>query len=73
MAMLTRRSLLEATWRLYGECCGCYRHVCRNCGAVFFSSRPEARHCQPACRQRAYRMRRRLGAVGIHDYSKRRG
>jgi hypothetical protein len=72
MGMLTRRMLLEATWRLYGEGRGCYRHSCCSCGEVFFASRPEARYCQPACRQRAYRMRRRLAAMGIRDYSKRK-
>jgi len=57
--MFTREMLLEATWRLYGEGRGCYRRACRVCGTVFFVGRPEARYCRAACRQRAYRARRR--------------
>ena len=54
---LTRRMLLEATWRRCGDGRGCYRRSCRVCGTVFFAGRPEARYCRPACRQRAYRRR----------------
>lgn len=57
---LTRGMLLEATWRRCGDCRGCYRRLCRVCGEVFFVSRPEARYCRAACRQRAYRQRLRL-------------
>jgi len=58
--ILTHRVLLEATWRRYGEGRGCYRRVCATCGAAFFASRPEARYCRAACRQRAYRERLRI-------------
>ena len=58
--MLTRTSLLKAVWRQAGNHRGCYRLTCHQCGAVFFTSRPEARYCRDACRQRAYRRRRRL-------------
>jgi|GEM_PF-2199933 len=57
---LTRRILLEATWLRRGDCRGCYRRLCCLCGDVFFVSRPEARYCRAACRQRAYRLRFRL-------------
>ena len=57
--MLIRRTLLGAVWRRRGDHRGCYRRVCRQCGAVFYTSRPEARYCRAACRQRAYRRRRR--------------
>lgn len=57
---LTRRMLLEATWRRWGDSRGCYRRFCRMCGGMFFVSRPEARYCRAACRQRAYRQRRKL-------------
>ena len=56
---LTRRMLLEATWRRRGDSRGCYRRFCRICGGMFFVSRPEARYCRAACRQRAYRWRLR--------------
>ncbi len=54
---LTRGMLLEATWRRLGDSRGCYRRLCRVCDDVFFASRPEARYCRAACRQRAYRQR----------------
>jgi len=54
---LTRESLLEATWQLYGEGRGCHRRQCQACGRVFFTRRPESRYCRAACRQRAYRQR----------------
>lgn len=57
---LTRRMLLEATWRRCGDSRGCYRRVCMECGEVLYASRPEARYCRPACRQRAYRRRLRF-------------
>jgi hypothetical protein len=57
---VTRRMLLEATWRRHGDSRGCYRRSCRMCGALLFASRPEARYCRPACRQRAYRQRLKL-------------
>ena len=60
LMVMTRQSLLEATWRRYGEGRGCYRRVCLTCDRVFFTSRPEARYCRGACRQRAYRRRLRL-------------
>lgn len=56
--ILARRTLLEATWRRLGDSRGCYRRVCPECGEVLYASRPEARYCRPACRQRAYRRRR---------------
>jgi len=56
-AMLTRRMLLEAYYHRYGEGRGCYRRACWDCGAVFYATRPEARYCLAACRQRAYRKR----------------
>jgi len=58
--MLTRRTLMGAAWRRRGDHRGCYRRICRQCGAMFYASRPEAQYCQAACRQRAYRRRRRL-------------
>jgi hypothetical protein len=58
---LTHEALLEVTWRLYGEGRGCHRHQCWACGREFFSRRPEACYCRAACRQRAYRRRRRSG------------
>lgn len=57
---LTRRMLLEDTWRRCGDSRGCYRRTCDMCGTVFFASRPEARYCRPACRQQAYRRRHRF-------------
>jgi len=59
-ATLTREKLLEMTWRRYGDGPGCYRRVCLMCRKAFFASRPEARYCRGACRQRAYRRRLRL-------------
>ncbi|MBM4017152.1 MAG: hypothetical protein FJ288_02300 [Planctomycetes bacterium] len=59
LTILTRESLLEATWRRYGEGRGCHRRHCLACGREFFTSRPEARYCRAACRQRAYRQRLR--------------
>ena len=58
--MLTERWLIELVWRRHGEGRGCHRRVCLSCGVVFFTIRPEARYCRAACRQRAYRQRRRL-------------
>ena len=58
--ILTRRMLLEATWRRCGDSRGCYRRVCPECGEVLYASQPEARYCRPACRQRAYRRRVRF-------------
>ena len=58
--MLTRTTLLKAAWRQRGNHRGCYRRTCHQCGTVFFTSRPEARYCRAACRQRAYRRRRRM-------------
>jgi len=63
--ILTREALLEATWRRYGERRGCHRRHCLACGGDFFTSRPEARYCRAACRQRAYRRRLRLRAAGV--------
>ena len=57
--MLTRETLLAACWRLRGNHRGCYRHPCAACGAWFYAGRPDARYCRAACRQRAYRRRRR--------------
>lgn len=57
--VLTRQSLLEAVWQRHGDGRGCYRRACRNCDHTFFASRPEARYCRAACRQRAYRQRLR--------------
>ena len=57
--MMNVRTLLELAWRCHGDHVGCYRRVCAACGAPFYTSRPEARHCRQACRQRAYRHRRR--------------
>ena len=54
---LTRESLLEATWQLYGEGRGCHRRQCLACGRMFFTRRPESCYCRTACRQRAYRQR----------------
>ncbi len=61
--VITRQALLEVTWRRYGEGRGCYRRVCQSCSRVFFASRPEARYCRAACRQRAYRRRLRRDKV----------
>jgi len=58
--MVTARWLIELTWRRCGEGRGCHRRVCLSCGVVFFTIRPEAKYCRAACRQRAYRRRRRL-------------
>lgn len=57
--ILTRRMLLEATWNRLGDSRGCYRRKCPQCGDVLYASRPEARYCRQACRQRAYRRRLR--------------
>ena len=57
---LTDEALLEASWRRHGEGRGCHRRQCLDCGRNFFTSRPEARYCRAACRQRAYRRRVRL-------------
>jgi hypothetical protein len=54
---LTHHSLLELVWRQHGEGRGCHRRLCLACGRTFFTRRPEACHCRPACRQRAYRRR----------------
>ena len=60
MAMfMTREMLLAAAWRRHGDHVGCYRRTCAVCGATIYASRPEARYCRPACRQRAYRRRKR--------------
>jgi len=59
LTVMTRQALLEATWRRYGEGRGCHRRACQSCGRVFFTNRPEARHCRDTCRQRAYRRRLR--------------
>ena len=56
---LSYRALLEAYHRRYGDGRGCYRRCCRQCGTMFYTGRPEAKYCRPACRQRAYRWRRR--------------
>jgi len=57
--MLSERDVLKLHHRLYGDRPGCYRRTCTACGAQFYTSRPEARYCRPACRQRTYRQRRR--------------
>jgi hypothetical protein len=57
--ILTRESLLEASWSCYGDQRGCYRRVCPVCRGAFYAGRPQARYCRAACRQRAYRRRRR--------------
>jgi len=57
--MLSRQMLLETTWQRCGDHRGCYRRICAMCRTTFFTARPEARYCRPACRQRAYRWRRR--------------
>ena len=59
---ISREQALEAFWRLVGDSVGCYRRFCCNCGREFYAGRPEARHCSSACRQNAYRQRRRAGA-----------
>ena len=59
-AILTYRALLQVAWQCHGDHRGCYRRVCLACGRVFYAGRPEARYCRPACRQRAYRNRRRI-------------
>ncbi|QNN21810.1 hypothetical protein HED60_05825 [Planctomycetales bacterium ZRK34] len=56
-ALMTRRMLLEITWRRRGDHRSCYCRMCIMCGTVFYAGRPEARYCQSACRQRAYRQR----------------
>jgi len=60
LTIWTRRGLLEATWRCYGDHRGCYRRACLVCGTVFYAGRPQARYCRAACRQRAYRQRRKV-------------
>ena len=57
--MFTRETLLAACWRRRGDHVGCYRRACAVCGTVFFAGRPQATYCRAACRQRAYRQRRR--------------
>lgn len=37
--------------------------ICDQCGRAFESTKPSARYCSGACRQRAYRLRK--GAVGF--------
>jgi hypothetical protein len=34
-----------------------YDLTCEGCGGVFTATRPDARYCASACRQRAYRRR----------------
>jgi len=58
--MWTREMLLAACWQRHGDHRGCYRRRCATCGVVFYVGRPEARYCRPACRQRAYRKRRKM-------------
>lgn len=36
-----------------------FRRVCAVCGVVFWAKHPGARYCSAACRQRAYRERKR--------------
>ena len=57
--IMTREILLMITWQRRGDHRGCYRRVCPACGRVFYAGRPEARYCRAACRQRAYRRRKR--------------
>lgn len=57
--MMTDTALLKLAWRCHGDHVGCYRRLCRACGEPFYTPRPEARYCRHACRQRAYRQRRR--------------
>jgi len=64
LMVLTHEALLEASWRRHGEGRGCHRRHCLACGHGFFTSRPEARYCRAACRQRAYRARVRLTPRG---------
>ncbi|MBM4020313.1 MAG: hypothetical protein FJ288_18670 [Planctomycetes bacterium] len=62
--VLSRQAFLEMIWQWHGDRRGCYRHVCLACGRTFYASRPDARYCRGACRQRAYRRRlRRSGAA----------
>lgn len=58
--MWSREVILEMSWRRHGDQVGCYRRFCAVCAKAFFAGRPQARYCRPACRQRAYRHRRRL-------------
>lgn len=58
--ILKYRTVLRLAWRCRGDHRGCYRRVCVVCGEVFYTGRPEARYCRPACRQRAYRNRHRI-------------
>jgi hypothetical protein len=68
LMVLTHEALLEATWRRHGEGRGCHLRQCLTCGHEFFTSRPEARYCRAACRQRAYRRRLRTGLATVaHD------
>lgn len=60
--MLTHQMLLKIAWHQHGDHRGCYRRRCAACGTVFYVGRPEARYCRSACRQRAYRNRRRIRA-----------
>ncbi|NLX59682.1 MAG: hypothetical protein GXY74_11405 [Phycisphaerae bacterium] len=60
LMILTRRGLLEAAWRRWGNHRGCYRRVCIVCGIVFYAGRPQATYCRAACRQRAYRRRQKV-------------
>jgi len=57
--MFTRQTLLAICWRRHGDQVGCYRRFCAVCGKVFYAGRPQATYCRAACRQRAYRQRRR--------------
>lgn len=61
--LLTREMLLKACWQRRGDHRGCYRRVCATCGGVFYTGRPEARYCRAACRQKAYRQRRKFSGV----------
>ena len=62
---LTYQDLIAACWNRHGESRGCHRRCCANCGRPFFTSRPEARYCRAACRQRAYRQRLRARRVTL--------
>jgi hypothetical protein len=35
------------------------RVICPSCGAIWFSNQPRATYCSNACRQQAYRQRRK--------------
>lgn len=44
------------------------RVICPTCGATWFSNQPRALYCSNACRQKAYRRRRR---ARMEDHARR--